>query len=74
MINFLVPLIFALAIWVSAPRYQPRQELISALLLTMLLAFLVAWSRGRFDDWIRRRDSASLSLVAHHSSRCFFYG
>jgi hypothetical protein len=62
--NFLVPLLFALAIWVSAPRFQPRQELISAFFLTVLLAFLVAWSQGRFDDWVRRRDSAHLSLIA----------
>ena len=71
-INFLTPLIFALAIWISAPRFQPRQELISALLLTILLATLVAWSQGRFDDWLRRQDGFHLSLVAAPLVTLFF--
>lgn len=71
-ISFLTPLLFALAIWVSAPRYQPRQELISILFLTVLLAFLVAWSRGRFDDWTMRCDSFHFSLVAAPVVTLFF--
>lgn len=71
-INFFVPLVFALAIWMSAPRFQPRQELISALFLTILLAFLVAWSEGRFDDWLRRHEGFNLSLVAAPLVTLFF--
>lgn len=48
--TFWVPMIFALAIWISAPRFQPRQELISALFLALLLTFLIAWEKGRFDE------------------------
>jgi hypothetical protein len=71
--NFLVPLLFALAIWASAPRFQPRQELISVFFLAVLLAFLIAWSQGRFDDWIARRDSAHLSLIAAPMVTLFFF-
>ena len=35
------PILFGLAIWVSAPRFQPRQEMLSALFLAVLLSFLV---------------------------------
>jgi hypothetical protein len=71
--NFFVPLLFAIAIWVSAPRYQPRQELISALFLTVLLAFLAAWWLGRFDDWLRRNDGAQISLMAAPLVSLFFF-
>ncbi len=40
-IAFWTPLIFAVAIWSSAPRFQPRQEMLSALFLAVLLSFLV---------------------------------
>ncbi|HEX8834387.1 MAG TPA: hypothetical protein VF719_09310, partial [Abditibacteriaceae bacterium] len=41
--SILVALIFALGIWVSSPRFHPRQELLTALILVMLLKFLVQW-------------------------------
>jgi hypothetical protein len=63
-ISFWAPLLFSLAIWASAPRFMPRPELISALFLTVLLAFLVAWSKGRFDDWLLWRSDLNLSFVA----------
>lgn len=44
--TFWVPMLFALAIWVSAPRFQPRQELISALFLALLIVFLARCERG----------------------------
>lgn len=44
--TFWVPMLFALAIWISAPRFQPRQELISALFLALLVAFLARCERG----------------------------
>jgi hypothetical protein len=39
------PFIFALAIWCSAPRFRPRPELFTALFLTLLLLFLIVWTR-----------------------------
>ncbi len=40
-IVFVSPLFFATAIWVAAPRYQPRQEMLTALFLTVLLSYLI---------------------------------
>ncbi|HVF85471.1 MAG TPA: hypothetical protein VM821_05795 [Abditibacteriaceae bacterium] len=40
-ISFVVPVIFAMAIWVGAPRYQPRQEMLTALILALLLSYLI---------------------------------
>ena len=40
-ISFVTPIVFAMAIWVGAPRYQPRQEMLTALLLALLLSYLV---------------------------------
>ncbi len=71
-ISFWVPLIFALAIWTSAPRFQPRQELFSALFLVLTLAFLMAWSNGRFDDWLRNKGLLDASLVAVPIITLFF--
>ncbi len=39
------PFVFVLAIWCSAPRFRPRPELFTALFLTLLLLFLIQWSR-----------------------------
>lgn len=44
------PLLFALALWCSAPRFQPRQELFTALFLVVLMAYLIAWSQGRMGN------------------------
>lgn len=71
-ISFWVPLVFALAIWASAPRFQPRQELFSALFLVLTLAFLVAWSSGRFDDWLQHKGLLDASLVAVPIITLFF--
>jgi len=71
-ISFWMPLVFALAIWVSAPRFQPRQELISALFLVLTLSFLVAWSSGRFDDWLQHKGLLDASLVAIPIITLFF--
>ena len=71
-IPFWLPIIFALAIWVSAPRFQPRQELFSALFLVLTLAFLVAWSSGRFDDWLQHKGLLEASLVAVPIITLFF--
>ncbi len=63
------PLLFALAIWCSAPRFQPRQELFTALFLVVLLAYLIAWSQNRMGDAqsLKRSpdllDPASLGIV-----------
>ena len=40
-ISFVVPVVFAMAIWVGAPRYQPRQEMLTALILALLLSYLI---------------------------------
>lgn len=50
-LNILAPVLFALAIWCSAPRFQPRQEIFSALFIVLLLAYLIAWSEERFGEW-----------------------
>lgn len=71
-IPFWLPLIFALAIWASAPRFQPRQELISSLFLVLTLAFLIAWSNGRFDDWLQHKGLLDASLVAIPIITLFF--
>lgn len=47
-IAFLTPIFFALAIWASAPRFQPRQEMLTALILTILLSYLI--NRHAPDD------------------------
>jgi len=39
------PFVCVLAIWCSAPRFRPRPELFTALFLTLLLLFLIRWSR-----------------------------
>ena len=44
-------LCFAVAMWLSAPRFQPRQEAISAVLLVVVLAYLIAWSRRHIGGW-----------------------
>ncbi len=51
-ISFLTPVIFALAVWTSAPRYLPRQEMFTALILTCLLSYLIERrpARGRTGD------------------------
>jgi hypothetical protein len=49
-ISFVTPILFSLAIWVSAPRFQPRQELLTALMLVVLLAYLLAWREGRIGN------------------------
>lgn len=56
-IAFWTPLIFVLAIWTSAPRFQPRQEMLSALFLAVLLSFLVERSVVSGSD--SSRNSAS---------------
>jgi hypothetical protein len=50
-LNILAPVLFALAIWCSAPRFQPRQEIFSALFIVLLLAYLIAWSEERPGEW-----------------------
>lgn len=60
--SFWVPMLFALAIWISAPRFQPRQELISAFFLALLIAFLIACEDGRFDGM--RKSGYALIAVA----------
>lgn len=71
-VAFWMPLVFALAIWVSAPRFQPRQELISALFLVLTLAFLIAWGNGRFDDWLQNKGLLDASLIAIPIITLFF--
>ena len=44
-------LCFALALWMSAPRFQPRQEAISAVFLVIVLAYLIAWSQRHIGGW-----------------------
>ncbi|HEX8551930.1 MAG TPA: hypothetical protein VF681_10295 [Abditibacteriaceae bacterium] len=44
------PLVFLAAIWVSTPRFQPRQELITALFLVFFLSFLLDWNERRLWD------------------------
>ena len=50
-LNIFAPVLFALAIWCSAPRFQPRQEIFSALFVVLLLAYLLAWSQERLGQW-----------------------
>jgi hypothetical protein len=71
-IGFWVPLVFALAIWVSAPRFQPRQEMISALFLVLLLAFLIAWHNGRFDDWLQHKGLVDAAIIGLPIIALFF--
>jgi len=71
-VTFWTPLVFAFAIWVSAPRFQPRQELISALFVVLLLAFLIAWQNGRFDDWLEHKGLVDASIVAVPIITLFF--
>lgn len=71
-IGFWVPLVFALAIWVSAPRFQPRQEILSALLLVLVLAFLIAWHNERFDDWLQHKGLVDAALVGLPIIALFF--
>jgi hypothetical protein len=64
-LNILAPVLFALAIWCSAPRFQPRQEIFSALFIVLLLAYLIAWSEERFGQWqtVSRSDDVPDSLA-----------
>ncbi len=50
--SFWVPMLFALTIWISAPRFQPRPELFSALLLTLLLCLLWKKTGERRSLWL----------------------
>jgi hypothetical protein len=70
--GFWVPLVFALAIWVSAPRFNPRPELFSALFLVLLVAFLIAWQNGRFDDWLQHKGIMDVAIVGLPVITLFF--
>jgi hypothetical protein len=60
-VNVLMPLLFALAIWCSAPRFQPRQEMFTALFLAILLAYLISWSENRFERQSHGHSTVNLS-------------
>ncbi len=49
-VTIFAPLFFAVAIWCSSPRFQPRAEMFSAVFLVLVLAFLIAWGEGRWDE------------------------
>ena len=49
-VSFVTPLIFAMAIWASAPRYLPRQETLTALFMTLLLTYLIERRPARETD------------------------
>jgi len=69
-VTFVTPLIFGLAIWCSAPRFVPRQELLTALLLICVLAYLLAWNDARIgsetESWRSPPvlESSSFGIVA----------
>lgn len=42
-LNFITPMLFVLAIYGASPRFQPRQEMLTAIILVILLKYLVRW-------------------------------
>jgi hypothetical protein len=53
-------MLFLAGIWVSAPRFKPRQELFTAIILVLLLAWLADWNQRRVD---REYESAPLRAL-----------
>ena len=73
-IGLVAPLLFTLALYVSAPRFRPRPELFTALAFTLLLLFLSHWPRQRtmrrwfwlpplFCVWANFHGAVALGLV-----------
>jgi hypothetical protein len=63
--NIFAALLFGLALWCSAPRFQPRQEIFSALFIVILLAYLIAWSEERIASWeVQARDPDRLDALS----------
>ncbi len=67
-IAFLTPVIFAMAIWVSAPRYLPRQEMLTALFMTVLLTYLIERrpARAIANDALNENGSTDNHLDDNH--------
>ncbi|HEX8833579.1 MAG TPA: hypothetical protein VF719_05230, partial [Abditibacteriaceae bacterium] len=64
-------LLFCVAILLSTPRFQPRQELLTALLLVGFLIWLVSWNEQRTEEtparhipWLDKQSLAIVALIA----------